>query len=94
MPRRLHRQYGAGHLHFITTSCYQRRPWLDSDRHRDMFVDVIDFRGTHPSQTAKGGSLKSDGDKARPARQQAGPRHREEGLLGVSGLVERLVAIK
>ena len=42
MPRRLHRQYGAGHLHFITTSCYQRRPWLDSDRHRDMFVDVLE----------------------------------------------------
>src|SRR5436190_24367038 len=28
MPRRLHRHYGSGHLHFITSSCYHQRPLL------------------------------------------------------------------
>ena len=32
MPNRLHRYYGAGYLHFITTSCYQRRAMLGSRR--------------------------------------------------------------
>ena len=25
MPNKVHRYYGAGYLHFITTSCYQRK---------------------------------------------------------------------
>ena len=28
MPTNLRRYYGAGYSHFITTSCYQRRPLL------------------------------------------------------------------
>jgi REP element-mobilizing transposase RayT len=28
MPNRLHRYYGAGYSHFITTRCYQRLPLL------------------------------------------------------------------
>lgn len=28
MPHKLHRYYGAGYLHYITTSCFQRRPLL------------------------------------------------------------------
>jgi len=42
MPRRLHRYYGAGYLHFITTSCYQRRPLLGSPCNRDLFLEVLE----------------------------------------------------
>jgi len=28
MKNRLERRYGMGHLHFITCSCYRRRPLL------------------------------------------------------------------
>ena len=42
VPNRLHRYYGAGYLHFITTSCYQRRPLLDSRRSRDLFLQVLE----------------------------------------------------
>jgi putative transposase len=40
MPNRLHRYYGAGYSHFITTSCYRRLPLLDSPRNRDLFLRV------------------------------------------------------
>ena len=42
MPRRLHRYYGAGYLHFITTSCYQRRALLGSAQSRDLFLEVLE----------------------------------------------------
>jgi putative transposase len=42
MTRRLHRYYGAGYLHFITTSCYQRQALLGSQRNRDLFLDVLE----------------------------------------------------
>ncbi len=42
MPRRLHRYYGAGYLHFITTSCYQRRALLGKKQHRDLFLEVLE----------------------------------------------------
>jgi len=42
VPRHLRRYYGAGHLHFITTSCYQRRPWLGSQSNRDLFLQVLE----------------------------------------------------
>jgi putative transposase len=42
VANRLHRYYGAGYLHFITTSCYQRRPLLDSRRSRDLFLQVLE----------------------------------------------------
>lgn len=42
MPRRLRRYYGSGYAHFITTSCYQRRPWLGNPRSRDLFVSVLE----------------------------------------------------
>lgn len=42
VPNRLHRYYGAGYPHFITTSCYQRRPVLDSRRSRDLFLQVLE----------------------------------------------------
>ncbi len=42
MPRGLHRYYGAGHLHFITCSCYRRLPLLRSARSRDRFLSVLE----------------------------------------------------
>ncbi len=42
MPDRLHRYYGAGYLHFITTSCYQRRALLGGQRDRDLFLQVLE----------------------------------------------------
>ena len=42
MPSRLHRYYGAGYLHFITTSCYQRAPILGNGRNRDLFLRTLE----------------------------------------------------
>jgi putative transposase len=42
MPTNLHRYYGAGYCHFITTSCYQRRPLLGTPRSRDLFLEVME----------------------------------------------------
>ena len=42
MPRRLHRYYGAGYLHYITTSCYQRRALLGTRQNRDLFLHVLE----------------------------------------------------
>src|SRR5271168_665047 len=42
MPRGLHRYYGAGHLHFITCSCYRRLPLLRFARSRDRFLSVLE----------------------------------------------------
>ena len=42
MPRGLTRYFGSGDLHFITCSCYQRRPLLDSADRRDLFLDIFE----------------------------------------------------
>jgi len=42
MPKRLKRYYGAGHLHFVTCSCYQRRPLPGRTRSRNLFVRILD----------------------------------------------------
>jgi putative transposase len=42
MARRLHRYYGAGYSHFITTSCYRRWPLLADANHRDLFLKVLE----------------------------------------------------
>jgi putative transposase len=39
---RLHRYYGAGYLHYVTTSCYHRRAWFASEANRDLFVEVLE----------------------------------------------------
>jgi putative transposase len=41
MPKKLKRRYGAGHLHFITCSCYRRLPLLGSARSRNLFMRVL-----------------------------------------------------
>ena len=42
MPAGLHRTYGAHHLHFITCSCYHRRPKLRHARSRDRFLSILE----------------------------------------------------
>ena len=39
---RLHRTYGAHHLHFITCSCYGRLPFLRTARSRDCFLSILE----------------------------------------------------
>ena len=38
----LQRLYGRGDLHFVTFSCYQRRPFLGRPRARFLFVKILD----------------------------------------------------
>jgi len=42
MRNPLKRYYGRGDLHFITFSCYRRRPFLGTRRARDRFVKILD----------------------------------------------------
>src|ERR1039458_9638936 len=42
MPTRLRRAYGTGYLHFITFSCYQRRPLLGAPQCRDFFLRILE----------------------------------------------------
>jgi len=42
MPSGLHRTYGAHRLHFITTSCYRRLPFLSAAGSRDIFLAILE----------------------------------------------------
>jgi len=42
MPTGLRRYYGTGELHYITCSCYQRKPWLDTPERRDLFLEILE----------------------------------------------------
>ena len=42
MPRGLKRYYTGRDLHFITCSCYQRKPLLNSAHRRDLFLRVLE----------------------------------------------------
>jgi putative transposase len=42
VPKNLKRYYGAGDLHFITCSCYQRQPILGTPQRRDLFLSVLE----------------------------------------------------
>ena len=42
MPKKLKRYYGAGHFHFITCSCDQRKAWLGTPRRRDLFLRLFE----------------------------------------------------
>lgn len=47
MAAGLHRTYGAHHLHFITCSCYHRKPNLATPRARDRFLHVLEEARLH-----------------------------------------------
>jgi putative transposase len=42
MPKGLRRIYGGGDYHFITSSCYKRRPLLGTAQRRDVFLKVLE----------------------------------------------------
>jgi putative transposase len=42
MSTGLHRCYGSGYLHFITTSCYRRMPLLAKPENRDLLLEVLE----------------------------------------------------
>ena len=42
VANKLRRYYGAGHLHFITTSCYRRLALLEKPQHRDLLLEVLE----------------------------------------------------
>jgi len=42
MPSNLKRYYGSGDLHFVTTSCYRRQPFLGTAHGRDLFLNVLE----------------------------------------------------
>jgi putative transposase len=42
MPSGLQRYYGAHHLHFITCSCYRRRPVLGTARRRHLLLKLLE----------------------------------------------------
>ena len=42
MPKALHRFYGAGDLHFLTFSCYQRLPLLNAPARRDLLLQILE----------------------------------------------------
>ena len=41
MPDGLKRYYGRGHLHFLTFSCYDRLPFLESESSRNLLVNEL-----------------------------------------------------
>jgi putative transposase len=49
MKNKLKRYYGRKELHFITFSCYQRKPLLGSAHARNVFVKILgEVRKRHP----------------------------------------------
>ena len=42
MTEGLHRFYGDDHLHFLTFSCYRRRPLFRNNIHCDLFLQILD----------------------------------------------------
>ena len=42
MPWNLKRYYGNDDLHFITGSCYRRKPLLGTARRRDLFLTIFE----------------------------------------------------
>jgi putative transposase len=42
MTKGLKRYYGTGDLHFVTCSCYGRRPWLGTAPRRDLFLKILE----------------------------------------------------
>jgi len=42
MTKGLHRFYGGNDLHFLTFSCYQRRPLFRNEAYCDLFLKILD----------------------------------------------------
>ena len=42
MPKSREPVYGKGHLHLITCNCYQKQPKLELEKHRNVFVRLLE----------------------------------------------------
>jgi REP element-mobilizing transposase RayT len=42
MPKGQRREYGKGELHFITSICYRRQPKLGEEKHRTLFLQLLE----------------------------------------------------
>ena len=42
MPKHREAVYGKGHLHLIACTCYQRQPKLAEEKHRNVFVRLLE----------------------------------------------------
>jgi REP element-mobilizing transposase RayT len=42
MPKGQRRIYGAGELHFITSVCYRQQPKLGEEKHRALFLQLLE----------------------------------------------------
>ena len=42
MPKGQRRVYGAGELHFITSVCYRQQPKLGEEKHRALFLQLLE----------------------------------------------------
>jgi putative transposase len=60
LTNKLRRYYGAGYLHFITTSCYRRLPLVQRPQHRDLLLKVLESvrRRYHFAVSLCGGGLR------------------------------------
>jgi hypothetical protein len=54
MKNKLQRYYGRKELHFITFSCYQRKPFLNSLRVKTVFIKILEEVRTAVSVLAGG----------------------------------------
>lgn len=60
-PHGCNRYYGAGYLHFITTSGYQRRALLGRPQNHDVFLQVLEqVRRRHWFVFVQGGPSSQD----------------------------------
>jgi hypothetical protein len=41
-PVKLRGHYGAGYLHFVTTSCYRRLPLVQKSHNPDLLLEVLE----------------------------------------------------
>lgn len=42
MPKGQRREYGKGELHFITSVCFRRQPKLGEEKHRALFLQLLE----------------------------------------------------
>jgi REP element-mobilizing transposase RayT len=42
MPKGQRREYGKGELHFVTSVCFRRQPKLGEEKHRALFLQLLE----------------------------------------------------
>lgn len=60
MPKGQRREYGAGELHFITSVCYRRQPKLAEEKHRALFLQLLEQTAAKFGFEVRGVALEAD----------------------------------